>query len=506
MLNFFTDPYKDELMYSAIARYHFYSGNKDYKDTIEECFGKRSVVPALEFGGRFEYLSNELGGNYTSEKIIRNHTIYPFYEPFLEERIKKEVFNYMKIEGCNNIYTKLGIVAGSICKSDYIKYCPLCSKEEIERIDEVYIHREHQLQGIRLCPHHGCLLKNYSKRKFDSSKIEYIRLEKDILDLENSYEIENYEKHLKLARSSYYILTFDLKKYRKEDIRNRYLYFLYKLDLSRETGTINQRKLYEEFIEFYGDDFLESLESFIDYKNEYNWLKVISRKSKRASHPLRHLLFINFLCNDIREFFETEIKIKLIKKKTERDKEVILNSKTLSYRNTLLNLKEENKNMSRTELRKKLQKEYTYLYRYDSKWLFSNLPDKDELRKIDNTRINWEERDREYLELIKKRYEELIKSNELRRITKGLLAKSLGILTNIEKRLDKLPETEEYLNEVCESVKEFQIRRCKKVIDDFIKEETHIRLWEVQKIAAIRTETFNELKEEVINYIEKVGS
>ena len=38
MLPFFTNPYPDELMYSAIARYHFYSGNIDFKDTLEEYF------------------------------------------------------------------------------------------------------------------------------------------------------------------------------------------------------------------------------------------------------------------------------------------------------------------------------------------------------------------------------------------------------------------------------------------------------------------------------------
>ncbi|MFD1850081.1 hypothetical protein [Oceanobacillus bengalensis] len=47
MLPFFTEPYPDELMYSAIARYHFYSGNIDCKDTLEEVFQSRSVIPSM---------------------------------------------------------------------------------------------------------------------------------------------------------------------------------------------------------------------------------------------------------------------------------------------------------------------------------------------------------------------------------------------------------------------------------------------------------------------------
>lgn len=48
MLPFFTDPYTDELIYSAVARYHFYSGNIDFKDTLEEVFQSRSVIPSVE--------------------------------------------------------------------------------------------------------------------------------------------------------------------------------------------------------------------------------------------------------------------------------------------------------------------------------------------------------------------------------------------------------------------------------------------------------------------------
>lgn len=164
-----------------------------------------------------------------------------------------------------------------------------------------------------------------------------------------------------MAKSAYYILSSDLSKFSRKDIRDRYLYFLRKKELARETGTINQRKLYEKFIEFYGVEFLESLESSIDYNNEFNCIKVISRKSKRSSHPIRHLLFINFLCKDIEEFFETKIEIKIIKRKPQRDKEILSNSKVLLCRNNILRLMKENKDISRTELRKILQKEYIYI-------------------------------------------------------------------------------------------------------------------------------------------------
>lgn len=502
MIDFFTDPYKDELIYSAIARYHFYSGNVDYRDTIEECFGKRTMVPTLELGGRLDYLANELGGKYTAEKIINNNTIFPYYAPFMDEKRKDEILSYIKFRGSSSIYTKLGIVAGSVCKKDFIYYCSICSSKEIEQYGEVYIHREHQLQGIIVCPHHSCLLKRYSIRKLDSSKIEYIKLENELLKLEISNEkISNYEKHLKLSKDAYYLFNGNIDRVNKENLLSRYRYFLYDKGLARNTGTIKQRALYEEFINYYGIRFLKELESDIDFDNEYNWLKVVTRNSKRATHPVRHLLLIGFLCEDIEKFFEFKLidtNKKIIKKKYNMEDANLY--KMSEYKKTLLSAIKDNKKLKRTELREKLKKEYTYLYRYDNEWLFNTLPKKAKIKQKE-LKIDWKERDNQYLKLLIKKYNELNSLKKPVRITIASLAKSLGILVNIQKKINKFPMTREFLDKVCESTEEFQLRRCKWAVDNLIKSNDEVKLWKVQRIAAIRTKQFECIRDNLIRYI-----
>ncbi len=115
MVHFFTDPYKDELIYSAVARYHFYTGNIDFKDTLEELFGKRSIIPSLEIGSNVQMLAKNLGRHYTAGKILRENTIFPYYEPFLPLDRKQEIINDIYIGNGGAIYTRLGIVAGCIC-------------------------------------------------------------------------------------------------------------------------------------------------------------------------------------------------------------------------------------------------------------------------------------------------------------------------------------------------------------------------------------------------------
>ena len=120
MLSFFTDPYPDELLYSVFARYHFYSGNIDLKDTLTELFGKNSAIPSFEIGSHLRFLCNVLGGSYSPDRLIQEHTIFPFYAPFLPGNRKRELLKDITSSDGKGIYTKIGIVAGSICKKDSI--------------------------------------------------------------------------------------------------------------------------------------------------------------------------------------------------------------------------------------------------------------------------------------------------------------------------------------------------------------------------------------------------
>ena len=173
------------------------------------------------------------------------------------------------------------------------------------------------------------------------------------------------------------------------------------------------------------------------------------------------------------------------------------------YKEIILKEIADNRNLSRTEIRSRCKKEYMYIYRYDKEWLSNNLPEKVEIKQ-DNRRIDWDKRDEEYLKLLKEKYEELINSETMIRITKGSLSKPLGILSNIEKKLDNLPLTKKFFDEVCESTTDFQIRRGKFVIDTHI--DTGIKLWEVQRVAGIRSEHFKSVKNELQKYLnEKLG-
>ncbi|KEH96794.1 hypothetical protein Z962_05920 [Clostridium botulinum C/D str. BKT12695] len=620
MIHFFTDPYKDELIYSAIARYHYYVGNIDYKDTLEEVLGKRSIIASLEIGSNVEALSNNLGGRYTSEYIIKKHTIFPFYSPFLPKVRKEELIEEIKYRDGSGLYTKLGMVAGSICKKDGIYYCPCCAKGDIESYGETYIHREHQLQGVYICPHDGVKLKKYPIDRSNSSRIEFIRLDKKLLDLRNITVVDSrhYDKLYKISKNAYYLLQTNLDNISKEKILEKYKNLLYEKGLTTSSKRVKQRELYEEFISFYDKEFLEILESNVDNDDEYNWLRVITRNLKRTVHPIRHLLLMNFLSGDIEKFFNEinneynpfgegpwiclnsaaeHYKLNVVKKlkitedyktrlpvgtfscecgfvysrkgpdKLEEDKykigrikkfgevwenklreylkekkyglrelarlmhcdpktilkfDVLLGTNYFErhdntiktkekvvdsdigtiYKEHILNTRVTNPTATRTEIRNMCKKEYMYLYRKDKKWLEDNLPLK--TKSINhNKKVDWDKRDIELVALIKVKYKELLNKDVPIRITKSSIGKSTGMLTTLEKNINKLPKTKKYLNQIIETVEEFQIRRCKKIIDTTYEKDECIKLWEIQRSGGIRSKQFKKIKSYIIHYINK---
>jgi hypothetical protein len=122
LLPFFTDPYPDELIYSDISRFHFYSGNINFVETLEELFHSRTVVPSIEFGSHFSALVQNLGSNYSVERLLAQNTIYPYFSPFITIERQKKVFEDTRTNG-QGIHGRLGISGGKISSKQGLYYC-----------------------------------------------------------------------------------------------------------------------------------------------------------------------------------------------------------------------------------------------------------------------------------------------------------------------------------------------------------------------------------------------
>ena len=127
LLPFFTDPYPNELLYSAISRYHFYTGNISFIETLEELFNSRTIVPNIEFGSHLSTLIQKIGDNYSVEKLLSENTIYPFFAPFITIAKQGKVFEDVQGNG-QGLHGRLGVSSSKVGKKKGVFFC---SKNEV---------------------------------------------------------------------------------------------------------------------------------------------------------------------------------------------------------------------------------------------------------------------------------------------------------------------------------------------------------------------------------------
>ena len=155
MIAFFPSLYRDELLYSTIARYHTRSGYSRQVSTFEDIYQNRLVVPSFEFLNPFtQDALSWMTKNNSFDHIVREHTMFPFYAHFLPLGKKKYAFDsLLHQEGNPSNY--LGIKrSGKRC----FRYCPKCAAEDRIQYGETFWHRSHQIQKINVCYQHGCYL------------------------------------------------------------------------------------------------------------------------------------------------------------------------------------------------------------------------------------------------------------------------------------------------------------------------------------------------------------
>jgi len=175
MLSFFPTPYEDELLYSVFARYHVRAGNKSYKTTIQELFNSQTASAIVDLPCNIRSLIENMPpmSLYNTEELIKNHTLFPFYAAFLQPERAKQIYNSMLGSRGGDIYTRAGIMASRISANRFLKYCPVCASEELQRYGEMYWHRMHQVPFL-LCPIHKMQLLDSMVPCIGINKHEYI--------------------------------------------------------------------------------------------------------------------------------------------------------------------------------------------------------------------------------------------------------------------------------------------------------------------------------------------
>jgi hypothetical protein len=608
MKSFFPPLYPDELLYSAFARYHQRSGNESYKVTMMDLFKKTTISAVSDFPSELSVLCHRINSeNFNPYFLIDNHTLLPYFYPFITNENRNRIKEQMISGTSNGIFVGLGLAASKISETNFFRFCLHCLKEEIDNYGESYWHRTHQLPGVIICPVHKEELyysnipyrNKQNKHRFFTLDNKTIKYSEKILVLENFYN-----NFLFIAEQSYRLLNDSQLLIGINSIQEFYLEKLQEKGYITPSKRIRMKELIFSFLGSFEPGFLKSINCSFNQNDEDTWLHKVLRKPRVACHPLRHLLLYLFLNTELPN---KELKIRLgdqpfgkgpwlclnkgsnhykeltitncdvtIDSKTkqpvgtfickycdfiysrrgpdnsESDKYKIgriknfgdvwlkklkelnslgdnsirsissvlgVDSKTVKkyldnkviqevldegvnsykkelgekYKKDFLSIKNNNPNLSRTELRKICPSIYSWLYRNERDWFLCNLPVVLK-SSTPRTKTDWKKRDEEYSLLIVKEALKIFTQNPLIRVTKTKIIKSLDLQAKFEKYIDKLPLSKLILKDVTETVEDFQIRRICIIGDNLRLNNINITKSGLQKLAGLNNNLSPKVK------------
>jgi TniQ len=164
MIEHFSDPYSDELLYSVWARNSDDVRYPTRQDVLQELFGTITARPIVDLPCHLGYFISNLptGHLYTLDRLIDCHTLFPFYSLFLP----LERSNSIRAQMINSDGTAIHLRRGTASNLSLsrLRYCPICTMEERKNLGECYWHRLHQIAGVVICPIHMVYLENSEVR------------------------------------------------------------------------------------------------------------------------------------------------------------------------------------------------------------------------------------------------------------------------------------------------------------------------------------------------------
>lgn len=301
---YFPKPYKNELYYSILARYHFYSGDIHPSYTLKELTGRaRRINFEVPIGiDNLVTKAKIFSSTYSQDYFINNHTIIPVVRPFRKiEWIQKLIGS--NFEGLR--HNLFGNKADDIKSKEHLYYCPECLKEQFDKYGEGYWNRVHQVPGIFVCTSHRVALIKYSANIHNIHGIEFVlpRID-DIKKEQKKYKSDVLSSLLNLAEDVDYLLEKNFDAFPEEYFYEKYVTLL---EIKGLAYPMLQResRLKSLMASYYPHEFLEMLNS--SFKSNSSWLPKFNSNNRITTlHPIRHLLLMRLLCGSARDFFENE--------------------------------------------------------------------------------------------------------------------------------------------------------------------------------------------------------
>lgn len=467
-------PYPNELLYSIIARAGVHEGVTSPKQLLDLVFKNRKVIATVDLPSHVETIATHYPSsqNLDARTLIRNHTLWPIYEPFQPYERNEKLLNWMSGPSYGAAHLASGIAASRVKTKPRLYVCPKCLEEQRAEYGEFFWSRLWQVPLLRCCPVHGSLhatnVELNGEHRHSYFPVEAAELLTPIEVIQADYVF---------VEQVMLLINMGLKK-----ISFAQWTAFYK-SLAEKSGLINGRRIdhraiHDSIINFWGKSWLEGSGILLSAR-ETSWLKAIFRKHRRSFSFAEHIVVVQAASKgtmSIADAIESasvmeDIKEAAVPEDSSTDvNPVELNEDQLQWFSLL-------EGRSPKQARKLNPAVYARLYRNHHDWLLQI----DRKFHAENTksksRIDWPKRDRKIARELHRRYKNLSEDLYAPRLSKSFLIHQLESHATAEKNLYRLPRCSILLSLYTENTFEYQARRITRAYVSLLQAKKDIKRW-----------------------------
>ena len=319
-LGFFPTPYPDECLYSIFCRYYVRSGISSPTVATRRFFGcdKSLLASTVYFPRKLERLDYWVNSDsgITGRKLICEHTAYPYhsisYVDDIYRRMEETIQDGIPRDGIEDLIRRMIGKCKYTFTGQYLRYCPECAREDIEKYGETYWHRLPQMPGVKFCPKHRCGIKN-SSVSFESMRVRIYPASYVLRNMDGRMgclESQYVEEYFSIAQETAWLLEHGRKFGGHKPISSKYRGFMKKQNYADFHGTsIDRDALRKDFVEKYGEAFIAEL---LPYDGDpLYWLRYLQESIGFNLRPLHHILLMRFFAGTVENFLNIEVKEEL---------------------------------------------------------------------------------------------------------------------------------------------------------------------------------------------------
>ncbi len=499
----FPVPYKNELIYSLVARAGVHAGITSPKQLLDEVFGNRQVIATVDLPSHLDAIVENLRHNpeYSLDRLIDRHTLFPTYAPFVGERVRNKARTMMKGATNGALHLSLGVIASRVNHLKALRYCTACLSDQVKQYGEPYWERQWQYLGVDVCEKHGRL----STLRFDllRHRHEFISPTPELIDETGCHSKSDWEQMV--AQEYNCLLARVADKFPTFDQWTSFYNSLARDNNCLRGSQVNHQAIKERFLGVVPREWLQ-VKGLYPAEGDTSWLKSIFRKHRKSFSFLEHLTVIKCLMpaanivdviNLVSDGSLTG-RVHLEKRFSVDDVSTELldsNRHKWSKLVTKFGPKQARANSFGGAV-------YAWLYRHDRQWLLDINAEFKLARTTQNNRVDWIKRDKEVEEQLRKIIEENRNNPECPRRTKNWLLLQTPKGPSNSKNLNKLPLTVAFLNTASETVSEYQVRRLERAVKYLELAGQGVKRWTILRMAGLSKQRITPPAQEVIDNLE----